>query len=199
MKKFLVVLGLVGSMLSASAQEKSNTERPYRLNLSYFGVYATHPGLKLGIERNFWTHHVEKTRRNGNVKTRYRALFYTGNVGFYHHAGNHSALFLNAELGYVRGRTQRNKVGLLVGAGWMRTFLDGEVYEPNGGEAIAEIRGAGNSYFMPSLAFYLGEDLSEKRGIPIAWHLKPTVLFQLPYNASFNLQPALEMGLTYRL
>jgi hypothetical protein len=198
MNKLCLIASLLLLSMGIARAQSSDEERRLPINISYFGINATHPGLKVGVEVPFWERLKEKEKRNGNIRLKQRDLFVTSNVGFYHHQQNHSALFLNSEIGYRKTRNKRNQVGVLVGVGYMRTFLSGTTYQTSDSGTPEPIKLAGNSYFMPSFSFFLGEDLSERRGIPITWHLKPTVFFQTPYNHSFNVQAALELGITYQ-
>lgn len=195
MKKIVVFTVLLVWVGMAKGQE-SGERLP--VNISYFGKDGTHAGFKIGTETTIWELYREKEKRSGKIKTKERELFLTANLGFYHHRRNHSGLFTNTEIGFRRITNKRRMRGILFGVGYMRTFLAGTTYEADGNGGFAEKRLAGNGYFMPSAAFFFGGDLEERTGLPMKWHFKPTMFLQLPYNHAFNINGALELGITYQ-
>ena len=50
---------------------------------------------------------------------------------------------------------------------------------------------------MPSMALGFGRDLQDKRGLPMAWHVRPTLYLQAPYNTTAVPNLALETGVTW--
>lgn len=167
------------------------------INVSYFGESITHPGLKVGIEHSLWENSFQKTTSKGNQFNKKQSLFLSSNVGFYHHRRFHTALFVNGELGYRKVKKRGFKAEMLVGVGIMRTFLSGNTFSVLENGEIELQRGAGQYGFMPSLAVAFGKDLSFTKNRNWAFHIKPSIYFQVPYNHTILPHFALETGITY--
>lgn len=163
------------------------------VNLSYFGEHLFHPGLRLGYEIPALHNKIVKPR-----KTSHSLMLHPG-IGYYKHVYNHSALFLNMEAGYnilfffgLEGRIN-------LGVGYLRTFLDGEVYEMKEDGTFKKVPLAGNNTFMPSLSLHLGYDFSRLTESKLGFFIKPSIFFQIPYNDFVLPQYSVEIGLKYHL
>jgi hypothetical protein len=199
MKKLILLSAFVFATIMLQAQTDLS------LNVSYFGENVIHPGLKVGVEYPIWEKEKIKVRRIGFMenkfgsKARTKQLFVTGNVGFYNHANNHSAFFINSELGYRHIKQKKGRyLGANIGLGYLQRIYNIDTYELNEAGELEEI-GGGKGQLMTSLSLVYGQDLSFKNDSPLSWHVKPTLLFLSPYGYTTVPNLALEVGVTYKL
>lgn len=199
MKIKLSLIALIFSFAFANAQEidlKNSTP----INISYFGNFARKQGLKFGIEYplSFKTKTKKKEKNNGQIKVKIKEkeFFLTGNLGIYNQNKNHLGLFLNSEIAYRKISTKGWKAEFLLGMGYLRTFNSGETFEVINGN-VERVFGAGSNRFIPSFSFGFGRDLTRVKKKPFAWHFRPTVFFETPYNTWFNPTVSIELGITY--
>jgi hypothetical protein len=195
--KFILNISIIIFLTVSAYGQVGNHEKPLRLNISYFGEFVTHPGIKLGAEYPLALRVKEKIGSKGKQKRREHLLFTGGNLGFYRHKRNHFGAFLNAELGYRKTRTKGFKTEGAIGIGYFRTFLDGRTYEVKDNGEVETIKLAGRNKLMYSFSFGIGKDLYQKYQVPISWIVKPTLFVETPYNNGFLPHFALELGVSY--
>ncbi|MEZ5029771.1 MAG: hypothetical protein R2787_00040 [Saprospiraceae bacterium] len=202
--KIIILLLLCGCLSAANAQKfeidsigKQKLEMP--VSVSYFGNFIIDPGFKLGIERPFLTIQKTKNKSNGKIKINRHQFFNTLNLGYYYTKELNHTWFLNTELGYRKTRKSGFKTEVLLGVGYLRTFLTDETYEVDNNGNVSIIKNAGSNYFMPSLAFGLGYDNSLKHpNFPMAISIRPNLFFRYPYNSSLLKHIAIEINLSYK-
>lgn len=169
------------------------------INISYYGNFLIDPGLKVGIERPFLTIQKTKNKKNGTLRVNKHQFFNTLNLGYYYTKEHNHTWFLNTELGYRKTRKSGFKTEVLLGVGYLRTFLTDETYEVDNSGNPSLIKNAGSNYFMPSLAFAIGYDNSIKHpNFPLAVSFRPNMFFQYPYNSSLLTHIAIEINLSYK-
>ena len=117
-------------------------------HVSYYGDSGIHPGLKLGTSYNLWSKEKSKvyrfksrTNKYGN-KTKLRELNLDYNLGFYSHANNHTGLFTNVGVSYLRVKERKGRVfGASFEVGYLRRFNKFETFELNSeGEIINKFK-----------------------------------------------------------
>jgi hypothetical protein len=156
------------------------------VSVSYFGDQLVHPGLKVGVEYPLLS-------RTSRLRSMERSLYVAPNLGVTWHPEHHTAAFVNGELGYRRTRESGWKRELILGLGAMRSNNASPTYTPDGDRVLLD----GHTYVMPSVAVGFGRDLTDKRDLPLAWHVRPTLYMQAPYNTSIVPSLALETGITW--
>ena len=156
------------------------------VSVSYFGDQLVHPGVKVGLERPL----LSRTSRWREME---RTVYVAPNLGLTWHPDHHTALFVNGEVGLRRTRRSGWKREFIVGLGAMRSGNASPTYTAED----RQVRFDGHTYFMSSVAIGFGRDLSGVRDLPLAWHVRPTLYLQAPYNASMVPGVALETGLTW--
>lgn len=202
-KKFIFLL-LCGCVSTANAQKfeidsivQQKLEMP--VSVSYFGNFIFDPGFKLGIERQLLTIQKTRNKSNGKIKINRHQFFNTLNLGYYYTKEQNDTWFLNTELGYRKTRKSGFKTEVLLGVGYLRTFLTDETYEVDNNGNVSKIKNAGSNYIMPSLSFGIGYDNSIKHPkFPIAVSFRPNLFFQYPYNSSLLTHIATEINLSYK-
>jgi hypothetical protein len=200
--KFFTVLS-VASLLSTSAfnQKLSSdtTKKPLAISVSYFGETITHYGLSVGAEYPLHMWNREKERKNGTLKTRDYAWVTGLHLAAFRHPGNHYGVILYPTIGYTRTKTKGAFFQTGISMGYMRVFLDGETYQVNSAGELERVRLASRGTFLPGVYMGWGKDLSRTTGIPIIWHVKPSLLLQIPYNTTVLPRMALEAGVIYKM
>jgi hypothetical protein len=190
----IMLLGLCSQALSA---QENNSEKKYRygLSVSYFGHNGIHPGLKIAAEYPVWFGNSERQKQR-RLKTIHRTLLVGANIGFYNHNQNHTGLIFDVSYGYRKLSRKTFKFEALINTGYLRTFNAGETYEVQDDGSVKQIKSAGRNYGIIGLAIGLGQYFPTIKR-PFAWHARPGLTFQGPYNTSFNLFFTFEVGVTY--
>ena len=199
MKKILFIFSyLLGGIWFSNNDLSAQAIKPGpSIQASYFGGYGVYPGMKVGMEFSLLSKEKYRTRRSRErVKT--KEIFTTANLGGYVHPQNNAYIFLNGEIGYRKIRNNGFKKEVLLGLGYLRAIHLPKTYELGSDTAPNEVNFAGQGGIMPSIAIGFGWDYRHK-DIPIAWHIRPTLAVQTPYNHSVLLHPAVEVGISYRL
>lgn len=170
------------------------------LSISYFSNFITDPGIKIGIERPLFAFQKSKTTQNGCVRINMYQFFNTLNLGYYFVKEHSHTMFLNTEIGYRKTRKVGFKTEILIGVGYLRTFLTDETYEVDNQGNVDLVKAAGSNYFMPSISLGIGYDNAKKHpNFPLALALKPTLFFQYPYNSKLLTHIGFELNFSYQL
>ncbi|MFZ1748613.1 MAG: hypothetical protein WAU01_00400 [Saprospiraceae bacterium] len=168
------------------------------ISLSYYGNYFIDPGFKIGIERPLFT--IQKSRFKKKVKINQHQFFNTLNFGYFFTKEHNHTWFLNTELGYRKTKKSGFKTEILLGVGYLRTFLTDETYDVDRSGNISIIKNAGSNYFMPSISFGVGYDNARNHpNFPMAFSFRPNLFFRYPYNSSVLPQLAVEMNVSYKM
>lgn len=146
------------------------------LTLAYLGETLLHPGIMVGTESRLW-------------ESGWHAIIGANNLGAYQHAGNHSGIFLNGELGYRLTFPVGLSAEALAGAGVLYTVLPGDVYLPGQSEPS---RDSGRPAFMPSASLGLGYALGDSR-----LFARLQAFGQYPYNTYTLMHLATQVGVTW--
>ncbi len=161
--------------------------RSYRfgIDVGYFGDFLTHPGAVI--------------RGDFVLGRGVHRLVIAAELGSYGHPGDDIGLFLGASVGY----RVVSRFGLFgeaaAGAGWLQTFVEGDLYQRAPDGSVATIHDGGHAAFMPSLSLSAGWDLSRRSSLPLAIYLRPRVFWQYPENTQWLLHAGVEVGLTWWL
>ncbi len=182
--------------VTAHSQDQPSAP-PLEMNISYFGETITHPGLKIGMESALSQKSREKIKRTGKTFTKRKLLFLATSLGGYHQHRFHTGIFINGEIGYRVTKKKGIKTELLVGLGYLRTFVDGDTYGVDDSGNIHRQRHEGQSGVMPSIAFGVGKDLRFTEQGAWSWHIRPSLYFQVPYNHTYLPHFILETGMTF--
>jgi hypothetical protein len=194
-----IAVSLLSTVAFSQTDSTGTTSRPLSISISYFGETITHYGLSLGAQYPLHTWHRQKERRNGGLKTRDHAWVAGLHLAAYRHPRNHYGLILFPTLGYTRTKTKGAFFQTGISMGYMRVFLNGEAYRVNPEGELQRVRLASRGAFLPGVYIGWGKDLSKTMGIPLIWHVKPSLLLQVPYNTTVLPRLTLEAGIIYKL
>ena len=194
---FILLLGL-GSQLSA----QSLFSQPPEFQLSYFGEFIFHPGVKAGIHFPFSSSTKLKTKQNRKrgrfTKTKFKQLKLGGNIGFYQQKQHLTGYLLNAELTYQRTNNKSfrpNKFShfeAAIGIGYYRYQLKGTTFTTDG-NSFQEKNGNGNA-LMPSLSVGWGRTLPFIKKTDIRSFVKSSLYLEMAHGTSVLPHYVLEIG-----
>lgn len=198
MRKPATILFIFLILQSAFGQEAQKAERIVPVSFSYYGELIFHPGAKVSVEFPLWSKTKTKELKNRS-KTKQRSVLLIPGAGFYVHPENHTAVFANVEAGYRKISAKSGfKIEGLLGIGYHAKINAGTTFVVEDDGSISEKKVAGRSYFTTQIGLGLGQDLFVKKQIPVAWHIRPYVVFWIPYNTTTLPSFDLEMGITYK-
>lgn len=182
--KILLLFLCCGFLLKLKAQ---NNLPPPAVSLSYYSEQFVHYGLKGGLEYPLSLHEKEKTRNGIVVRRKEKLLFATANLGFYRHPKNHYAVFLLPEIALRKTKDSGFKSGFFLGIGYLRRFNDGPTFSVDDAGNVHQRSLGGENRLLTSVAYEIGKDWSVSKGVPMSWHIKPTLLFSIPHTHTIGL------------
>jgi hypothetical protein len=185
--KFTIMVCFVLIVSHAVAQNESPIL--HTLSICYFGKSATRPGLKLSSTL------VEKSMGSKRVK---KNILIAPGIGAYYHHRNHTGVFINSELTYQVTYKNGFMWNVSVGAGYLRTFLAGRVYEVSADGEVSRLHFAGNNQFMPTAGIGFGKNLVKTASVTSIFFRFGGFL-QYPFNSKWLPNITLEFGTTIRL
>ena len=189
-KTSLLVVLLLG--LSTSIFAQRNKKKPFPLSVSYFGNNLTRPGLIVSASPFPWGNKsiTESPKRF--------SFLHQASIGFFVTPKTNTNLFVTTEPGIRLSSKGGFRFETFIGLGYLRSFNAGTTYTVTE-NSIEKVSLASRGYFLTHLTLGIGKDLFPKRGIPVAWHIRPAIFVLTPYNTGFNLLLNFEFGLTYTL
>lgn len=166
------------------------------LSLAYMGALK-YPGTRVGMELPISISELVKEQSN-RKKTIIKERFFTANIGWYHHPSFHDNVFVTAGSTLRRIQHKGFFTQLSPEMGYSRTFLGATSYsvDENGQVRINKL--AGYHHLLLSTGLGMGYDLEKIRDIPFSIYAKFNVLFMYPYNSTFYVRPAAEVGFIYK-
>lgn len=178
-------------------QGQAQFAKPESISVSYFGEMITHPGLKLSANFNLKEWSKMKNADKKHSKELGKSLVLSPAIGFYYHRRYQTGLFLIPE-GKYRSLNQKglfHEFGL--GLGYLRTFVP-NTYEVTGNDEVRKVS-AGHNYFATNFFFTIGKDLGVAKEMPIAYFIKPQLMYAVPNFPKGVGYFVLEIGITYSL
>lgn len=172
-------------------KKSSNLKLAYNSSLIYSGA-------RLGVEFPVKTTYVNKFRNSGKKRDFIRDLFVTINLSWYHHPQFHDNIYFTS--GCILRRTKPNGffTEFSPEIGYSRTFLGGTTYAVDNDGNISIRKLAGYNYAFISVGEGLGYDFSKTKSMPYLVYYKFNLFSMFPYNSTFYLRPAMELGLIYK-
>lgn len=195
----LLIIMAITTLHTRDSELMAQVLLPQKVNISYFGQTITHPGLKAGLEYTLKSKNFIRNKRNGTQVPKKYELILTSNLGFFYQKRFNTSFLLNAEIGYRRVRNKGFKIELLLGAGTLRTFVNGDTYKVYNDGSVERIRYAGQWGFAPSLSLGVGKDFGFVGNSSMGFHIKPVMYVQMPYNLTVLPHFILEAGIIVRL
>ena len=205
MRKSILLLALLLPLgVLAQQQEKKVFNQAYNMgeyapmSVSYYGNFATHPGIKLGMDWNLLM--VEKTKeKRKKIKTIRKLLLVTPSIAFYHHKASHQGLILATDLAWRRYGKKLLYKEVSLGMGYFRRFNAGETWEVVGDGVVTNIGNTSRGYFSPSLSFGIGKRFMLQEQTPAAIFSRLNINGLVNYNASTIAELSLELGVRMTL
>lgn len=160
-------------------------DKKISIKVDYFGELGLHPGGSLGIDYTIST-------------KKWVTIHWDTEIGGYWHRWNHSALFTKTSIG-ARFPIWSLFVDINLGAGYMHSFLAGDVYQRAAGGGIEKAPNTGRPHFMPTCSLLLGWDGTRKSDLPWKIHLGIEAYYQSGFNHIFLPHVAAKVGVSYLL
>ena len=155
------------------------------LSFAYEGGMITHPGLSMG-------YHYQIGKHNGWV------LQGGVKLGFYHHKGYQTAVFLTPVIQAQHISEKGFIWGLDLGGGPQRTYIP-KAYKIGDAGSVSRDRSAGMMQWVFSPGIRFGKDLSERRMVPLQWFINPQLQFRKPNVGRIEKYFLLGAGVNYIL
>lgn len=164
-----------------------------QLEVSYWGNTITRPGLQLAFEVPLGNQQAQ----GRNQKRLFKGHLLRLEAGRYLQPRTHTNSFLGLGWQFRTIRQRGFKFETGVTLAYSRIKNKGATFEDIGNGQIEQVPNAGRGYFLAKYAIGMGKDLRARNGRPLAWHIRPSLAIQLPYNTTVNVLPAIELGISY--
>jgi hypothetical protein len=174
------------SVLLLPAAALAEGPAPLAVSAGFFGETLLHPGGRVGAD-------VTLAEAGGH------RLLAAGNLAGYVHRGHSVGLLADVEAGYRFTFDSGFFCEARLGAGYLHTFLAGDVYARGTDGQFRPVALAGQAGFAPSQSVGLGFDLSRRGGAPLGVFLRLGAFEQFPFNSGWNVHLTSQLGLTWRL
>jgi len=203
-KKLLSTFVLLLFFVEIGLTQTSVVVQDLPVSISYFAENGIHPGLKLETYYTFKSklkskqYRKEKRQNKYGDKRKLKEFSLSYNLGFYSHPNNHTGVFSNVGLMYLKTKLRkRRQLGFVFEVGYLRRFNKLKTYElaPNG--EIHRVRFAGNNALQISLAPIIGREIQLKEN-SIRIYGKPIVQL-VQYNHSFFPNASFETGVVFNI
>jgi hypothetical protein len=184
MRTKLLLLLLTGFLLQLTGQDNGNR---LHVNISYFGILGTHPGIKVGVQ------YPLLTINEGKSVEKLDQLLGAANFIFYYHRRNQIGTGFNVELGYRHRKINGLNKEVFLGVGYLRSFLPNATYDFDGENGMVRKRSLGKNQLFKTAAIGLGRNSGENFTSDF-WVIKPTLLHLKPFNRGSAINFALDAG-----
>ncbi len=171
-------------------------QRPVFAQASLLYDFPQSYGLTAGINRPFASVIKNKVHLNGRITSKQKEFFFAANVGFYRYPFNSTGLFLFPSVGIRRVKSWHYQE-FAAGAGLLRTFYDGRVYEVDAAGNVKELSLFGRFYATANFSYAIGWQLKKPSLQKLDIQVKPQLWFQFPYNSFIKPHISVEAGLRY--
>lgn len=191
---FMSFWGINGLCADKLMPQKDNDTVACHLKLSY-NSSLIYPGARAGVE--YPIHQTVVLQKDTEIVRYTRLQLLSMNLGWYHHPAFHDNIYFT--LGYTWRKLHASGYFTEVSPelGYSRTFLGATTYEVDDLGNVSIHHGAGYSYALASFGGGWGYDFSVKHHLPFALFGKLNMLCMFPYNSTFYLRPAAELGFIY--
>lgn len=160
-------------------------------NISYFGILGTHPGIKFGVQYPLATFNKDLAIFNSHQ------VLSASNIVMYFHRRNQIGVGFTFEVGYRNRKIGKTNKEVMVGIGYLRTFIPNRIYQFNQDGNFTSKRFLGASHFVKIMSLGLGRNLGSQFDSGF-WMIKPTIFHLKPYNSGTTINFALDAGCYFR-
>lgn len=185
MRKIVLIILLYSVTFYTFANEQI-TQESTSINISYFGEFITHPGLKVSLEIPFY-------------KKKGHHWYYTIKGGGYTHCMNHTSLFVGSEVGYRYIFRNGFELNSLLGVAYLHKFLGAEIYKVTDSGELEEVTHYGSPHIMPNVNIGFGYTFLKESQNPFTLFSKTEIFGEYPYNTYILPHIALSFGVRLKL
>ena len=202
MRYLLIIFMLISWSIVLPAQ--GNFQKTPEFQLSYFGEYYAHPGIKVGYHLPFRGSVKNKYRqKRGITKTKLRQFKVGGNLALYQQKNHHTGYLANVELTYQRTKFKSHKPNKIkhfeaaIGLGYYHYQLQGTTFTTDN-NSFKETNGNGNA-LMPSISVGWGRTLSFIKRADVRYFTKGSLYFEVPHGIGTMPHSVIEFGISTSL
>jgi len=198
--KFFLTIVFISISILCSSQNKDSVNVARRTTNLIFSYNSSliYPGLRAGLEFPIKIISISKQKKSDKKFFFVKDRFVTASLSWYHHPCFHDNIYLTA--GWTMRRTI--STGLVIEfspeMGYSRTFLGGTTYKVDDNGNVSIEKFAGYNYALVSIGGGVGYDFSKTKAKPFIAFYKFNLLAMYPYNSTYYLRPAMEIGLIYK-
>ncbi len=196
-KVIMMMLFFANYCLAQEDAKSSNKKMSSSVYLAY-NSSVIYPGLRAGLQLPVKRVYVEKFNKNGVQKNFTKDRFLTVNFGWYDHQNFHDNLYFTAGYTFRRTKSSGFFTEFSPEIGYSRTFLGGVTYQVDDNGTVSKSNDLGYSHGIMSVGGGIGYDFSVKKSKPILLYYKVNLLTMYPYNSTFYMRPAMEIGIVYK-
>ncbi len=194
MKRYLIVLSLLMAS-GIAAQDKEQTHMP--VSVSYFGNFATHPGVKIGTEYHLKQISVQKEKKRKS-KELLKSRLIVPSISVYAHPQTKVGWLSSVDFELRRNNLTRGRFwGIGAGLGYLRQFNIGETYTVDESGSVEKTPLASRGYFSPQTYLSYGKYLGKDAAKNMALYSRLNVHYVFGYNASIVPDFSLELGMIW--
>ena len=199
-KKLGLTVAVIFIVLTSFAQQDTTKIQRQNFSLNLKASYNSsivYPGLRIGTETMIKRIELTKTKKQKN-KLIFKDRLFTTNLSFYHHPTFHTNTYITAGYTFRRTREKGFFTEFCPEIGYSRIFLGGTTYIVDNSGTVSIKKLAGYNYALVSVGLGVGYDFSKIGVKPISIFYKFNIISMLPYNSTFYIRPAMELGVIYK-
>ncbi len=195
MKKYVIVLGLVMGSGVAISQDDRQTVMP--VSVSYFGNFATHPGVKIGTEYHLKHISVLKEKKR-KTKELLKSRIIVPSMSVYAHPQTKVGWLSAVDFELRRNNLSKGRFwGVGAGLGYLRQFNVGETYVVDESGSVKKAPLASKGYFSPQTYLTYGKYFGKNDMKNKALYSRLNVHYIFGYNAAMVPDFSLELGMIW--
>ncbi len=157
------------------------------VQISYFGVLGTHPGIKVGIQ------YPVATLNGLSSEKQLHQIIASPNVIVYFHRRNHLGVGAQLQVGYQMRQLRGINVDVMAGVGYLRTIIPNTVYDFDETGGPVRKKWLGTGHFLKTAGLGLGKTIGSSVDSDF-WMIRPTLLQISPYGTGDILNMAIDAG-----
>ena len=172
-------------------------ERPIFVHASLLYDFPKSYGLTAGIHVPYRSIEKERLSKDGKRLIKLKDRYWGVDAGFYRYPFNYTGMLLVPFIGVRHYFSNTFFYETSIGAGLLRTFYDGKVYEVNANGIVKEKLLFGRWYAVNSLAWSFNFAVQKAGNKMMAIQIKPLLWFQYPFESFIKPHLSFEAGLVY--
>jgi hypothetical protein len=188
MRKTLLILFTLSFFANFSLAQDLKPLGKYFYTISYFGEKVFHPGVQISINRSLYL--------SKNINNQKNRLVIGFSISNYVHLKNHIGLRLTPNVSFLHANNKGFEYGLKSGAGFMRRFYNGKVFEVDDYGNVKQKYLVGQNAFTYEASIVLAKNWYTRKSKNIRFYLEFGGFKETNYNESSLLHPVVNIGIS---